>query len=134
MTISPLLVFALVCLAGGGSLLRVVEAIWLTIPWVGDKCIYEDIQANVVVIGDFLCIDRDNEVGLGPTVNIRVITSSVKKDHIYFHCSSYFILLSMKCKLSKTLDIVMISVTSSIGSIRGYGYILINSCMYAGYR
>ncbi|KAJ4885832.1 Transmembrane emp24 domain-containing protein p24delta6 [Raphanus sativus] len=79
MRISPLLVIALVCLAGGGSLLRVVEAIWLTIPWAGDKCIYEDIQANVVVIGDFLCIDRDTEVGLGPTVNIRV-TSAYGKE------------------------------------------------------
>ncbi|KAF8106590.1 hypothetical protein N665_0137s0042 [Sinapis alba] len=62
MAISLLLVISLVCLAGGGSLLPEVEAIWLTIPRVGDKCIYEDIQANVVVVGDFLCIDQDNEV------------------------------------------------------------------------
>lgn len=82
MRISPLLVIALVCLAGGGSLLRVVEAIWLTIPWAGDKCIYEDIQANVVVIGDFLCIDRDTEVGLGPTVNIRVCILYIYQNHI----------------------------------------------------
>ncbi|KAL0719657.1 hypothetical protein Bca4012_068981 [Brassica carinata] len=79
MAISPLLVISLVCLAGGGSLLPAVEAIWLTIPRAGDKCVYEDIQANVVVVGDFLCIDQDNEVGLGPTVNIRV-TSAYGKE------------------------------------------------------
>ncbi|CAH8389485.1 unnamed protein product [Eruca vesicaria subsp. sativa] len=72
---SPLLVIALVCLAGGGSLLPAVEAIWLTIPSKGDKCVYEDIQANVVVVADFLCIDQDNEAGLGPTVDIRVTSA-----------------------------------------------------------
>ncbi|XP_013594842.1 PREDICTED: transmembrane emp24 domain-containing protein p24delta6-like [Brassica oleracea var. oleracea] len=79
MAILPLLVIALVCLAGGGSLLPAVEAIWLTIPRAGDRCVYEVIQANVVVVGDFLCIDQNNEVGLGPTVNIRV-TSAYGKE------------------------------------------------------
>ncbi|CDY36275.1 BnaA01g31430D [Brassica napus] len=79
MVISPLLVIALVCLAGGGSHLPAVEAIWLTIPRAGDRCVYEEIQANVVVVGDFLCIDQNNEVGLGPTVNIRV-TSAYGKE------------------------------------------------------
>ncbi|RID80816.1 hypothetical protein BRARA_A03452 [Brassica rapa] len=62
MVISPLLVIALFCLAGGGSHLPAVEAIWLTIPRAGDRCVYEEIQANVVVVGDFLCIDQNNEV------------------------------------------------------------------------
>ena len=70
MTISPLLFIGLICLAGGGSLLP-AKAIWLTIPSSGERCVYEMIQANVVVVGDYLCIDQDN-VGLGPTIDIHV--------------------------------------------------------------
>lgn len=91
MVISPLLVIALVCLAGGGSHLPAVEAIWLTIPRAGDRCVYEEIQANVVVVGDFLCIDQNNEVGLGPTVNIRVCILYIPKSYMHNHI--YFIVL-----------------------------------------
>ena len=91
MVISPLLVIALVCLAGGGSHLPAVEAIWLTIPRAGDRCVYEEIQANVVVVGDFLCIDQNNEVGLGPTVNIRVCILYLYLNHIF--TTIYFIVL-----------------------------------------
>ncbi|KAJ4898246.1 Transmembrane emp24 domain-containing protein p24delta6 [Raphanus sativus] len=71
MTISPLLFISLMFLSGGGSLLPAVEAIWLTIPSSGERCVYEVIQANVVVVGDYLCIDQDN-VGFGPTIDIQV--------------------------------------------------------------
>ncbi|KAJ0249486.1 Transmembrane emp24 domain-containing protein p24delta6 [Hirschfeldia incana] len=68
---SPLLFIGLMCLACGGSLLPAVEAIWLTIPSSGERCVYEAIQANVVVVGDYLCIDPDN-VGFGPTIDVTV--------------------------------------------------------------
>ncbi|KAJ4893314.1 Transmembrane emp24 domain-containing protein p24delta6 [Raphanus sativus] len=71
MAISPLLFISLICLAGGGSLLPAGEAIWLTIPSSGEKCVYEEIHANVVVVVDYLCIDQNN-IGLGPTVDVRV--------------------------------------------------------------
>ncbi|KAG2272347.1 hypothetical protein Bca52824_066902 [Brassica carinata] len=71
MTISPLLFIGLICLAGGGSLLPAAEAIWLTVPSSGERCVYEEIHANVVVVVDYLCIDQNN-IGLGPTVDVRV--------------------------------------------------------------
>ncbi|CAH2054149.1 unnamed protein product [Thlaspi arvense] len=71
MAISPLLLIGLICLAGGGSLLPEANAIWLTVPSSGEKCISEQIQANVVVVADYLCIDMDN-VGLGPTIDVHV--------------------------------------------------------------
>ncbi|KAG5405611.1 hypothetical protein IGI04_011730 [Brassica rapa subsp. trilocularis] len=77
MTISPLLFIGLICLAGGGSLLP-AEAIWLTIPSSGERCVYEMIQANVVVVGDYLCIDQDN-VGFGPTIDIHVTSPDGKE-------------------------------------------------------
>ncbi|CAF2380596.1 unnamed protein product, partial [Brassica napus] len=36
------------------------------------------IQANVVVVGDYLCIDQDN-VGLGPTIDIHVTSPHGKE-------------------------------------------------------
>ncbi|RID71400.1 hypothetical protein BRARA_C03340 [Brassica rapa] len=77
MTMSPLLFIGLICLAGGGSLLP-AEAIWLTIPSSGERCVYEMIQANVVVVGDYLCIDQDN-VGFGPTIDIHVTSPNGKE-------------------------------------------------------
>ncbi|VVA97152.1 unnamed protein product [Arabis nemorensis] len=71
MAISPVLCIGLICLLGAGSLFPVVEAIWLTVPTSGERCVYEDIQANVVVVADYLCIDQEN-VGLGPTIDVRV--------------------------------------------------------------
>ncbi|ESQ48958.1 hypothetical protein EUTSA_v10022117mg [Eutrema salsugineum] len=71
MAFSPLLFIGLICLAGGGSLLPATEAIWLTVPSSGERCVSEEIQANVVVVADYLCIDQEN-VGLGPTIDIRV--------------------------------------------------------------
>ncbi|RID64028.1 hypothetical protein BRARA_E02987 [Brassica rapa] len=71
MTISPLLFIGLICLAGGGSLLPAAEAIWLTVPSSSERCVYEEIHANVVVVVDYLCIDQNN-IGLGPTLDVRV--------------------------------------------------------------
>ncbi|KAG7576772.1 GOLD domain [Arabidopsis thaliana x Arabidopsis arenosa] len=71
MAISPVLFIGLICLAGGGSLFPAVEAIWLTVPTSGERCVYEDIQANVVVVLDYICID-EAFTQLGPTLDVRV--------------------------------------------------------------
>ncbi|CAA7059909.1 unnamed protein product [Microthlaspi erraticum] len=72
MAISPMLfIIGLICIAGSGFLFPATEAIWLTVPSSGEKCVTEEIQTNVVVVADYLCIDQDN-VGLGPTLDIRV--------------------------------------------------------------
>ncbi|CAN8269479.1 unnamed protein product [Cochlearia groenlandica] len=84
MAISPLiLLISLICLIGGGYLFPVTEAIWLTVQNSGERCYYEEIQANVVVVADYLCIDQDNiglvKKRLGPTIDVRV-TSSYGKE------------------------------------------------------
>ncbi|CAN8270084.1 unnamed protein product [Cochlearia groenlandica] len=71
MAISRVLFIGLLCLACGGFIFPVTEAIWITVPNTGMKCVHEEIQANVVVIADFLCIEEDN-IRVGPTVDIRV--------------------------------------------------------------
>ncbi|AEE74954.1 Transmembrane emp24 domain-containing protein p24delta6 [Arabidopsis thaliana] len=71
MAISPVLFIGLIYLAGGGSLFPGVEAIWLTVPESGERCVYEEIQANVVVVLDYICID-DAFTQLGPTLDVRV--------------------------------------------------------------
>ncbi|KAG7581010.1 GOLD domain [Arabidopsis suecica] len=71
MAISPVLFIGLICLAGCGSLFQAVEAIWLTVPTTGERCVYEDIQANVVVVLDYICID-EAFTQLGPTLDVRV--------------------------------------------------------------
>ena len=91
MAILPLLVIALVCLAGGGSLLPAAEAIWLTVPSSGERCVYEEIHANVVVVVDYLCIDQNN-IGLGPTVDVRVCIFIILYQSLFTnhnHASNY---------------------------------------------
>ncbi|KAK1404494.1 transmembrane emp24 domain-containing protein p24delta3-like [Heracleum sosnowskyi] len=45
------------------------EGVWLNLPVEGTKCVSEEIQTNVVVLGDYV-ID-DNE-GYNPSVSVRV--------------------------------------------------------------
>ncbi|CAN8259809.1 unnamed protein product [Cochlearia groenlandica] len=74
MEISPaILLIGLICLVTGGFLFTTVESIWLTVPSSGEKCVYEEIQTNVVVMAHYFCIDVENlNVGLGPTLDVRV--------------------------------------------------------------
>lgn len=52
----PLLM--LLCLTVYNDVLPVAEAIWLTIPSSGTKCVSEEIQSNVVVLSDYYVIDE----------------------------------------------------------------------------
>jgi len=94
MAISPVLFIGLIYLAGGGSLFPGVEAIWLTVPESGERCVYEEIQANVVVVLDYICID-DAFTQLGPTLDVRVCTSTIYTPFFLrkFHASGKISLL-----------------------------------------
>jgi len=52
------------------SRLIVSDAVWLNLPSTGTKCVSEEIQNHVVVVGDYVVID---ETGHGtPTVSAKV--------------------------------------------------------------
>lgn len=46
------------------------EAIWLTVPPSGTKCVSEEIQNNVVVLGDYVVVADDHS--LSPTISVKV--------------------------------------------------------------
>ncbi|XP_010480298.1 PREDICTED: transmembrane emp24 domain-containing protein p24delta4 [Camelina sativa] len=48
----------------------ICEAVWLTIPHTGSKCVSEEIQSNIVVLADYLVISDEHSIF--PTVSIKV--------------------------------------------------------------
>ncbi|CAN8305738.1 unnamed protein product [Cochlearia groenlandica] len=52
------------------SLVSIGEAVWLDVPPTGTKCVSEEIQSNVVVLGDYLIISEDHAVL--PTISAKV--------------------------------------------------------------
>lgn len=50
--------------------LLVSEAIWLSLPSSGTKCVSEEIQNNVVVVADYVVIDEQGHTS--PTVSAKV--------------------------------------------------------------
>ncbi|KAK6257494.1 hypothetical protein QUC31_000953 [Theobroma cacao] len=69
--VSLLPIILVICLTSNSNILPVVEAIWLTIPSSGTKCVSEEIQSNVVVLADYNVIDENNPDHI-PTVSARV--------------------------------------------------------------
>ncbi|GLU01035.1 hypothetical protein SLE2022_183610 [Rubroshorea leprosula] len=63
--------FLLLCLTCNNNLVPVAEAIWLTIPGSGSRCVSEEIQTNVVVLADYYVIDENNPEHI-PTISARV--------------------------------------------------------------
>lgn len=55
--VAVLSVMMLLCLTGN-NIVPVAEAIWLTIPSSGTKCVSEEIQNNVVVLADYYVVDE----------------------------------------------------------------------------
>ncbi|VVA90605.1 unnamed protein product [Arabis nemorensis] len=51
-------------------MIPVGEAVWLEVPPTGTKCVSEEIQSNVVVLGDYLIISEDHNVL--PTISVKV--------------------------------------------------------------
>lgn len=52
-------------------LLRRSDAIWLSLPTTGTKCVSEEIQSNVVVLADYVVIS-DDHVHSTPTISAKV--------------------------------------------------------------
>ncbi|WCJ44623.1 Transmembrane emp24 domain-containing protein p24delta3 [Euphorbia peplus] len=48
------------------------EAIWLTIPSTGTKCVSEEIHNNVVVLADYFVISEDHQPEHLPTISAKV--------------------------------------------------------------
>lgn len=67
----PIIWVWVLCLSGNSNILPVAEAIWLTIPNSGTKCVSEEIQNNVVVLADYYVIDEKNPDHI-PTISARV--------------------------------------------------------------
>ncbi|KAK8600823.1 hypothetical protein V6N13_059430 [Hibiscus sabdariffa] len=64
-------IILVLCLTRNTYILPVAEAIWLTIPSSGTKCVSEEIQSNVVVLADYYVIDENNPDQI-PTISARV--------------------------------------------------------------
>lgn len=45
------------------------EGVWLNLPVDGTKCLSEEIQSNVIVLGDYIVDDSE---GYNPAVSVRV--------------------------------------------------------------
>jgi len=58
------------CLTSG-VLVQMGEAIWLTLPSAGTKCVSEEIQNNVVVLSDYVVITDDHSHPI-PTISVKV--------------------------------------------------------------
>lgn len=63
--VGAVVVFVLLCV------LRRSDAIWLSLPASGTKCVSEEIQSNVVVLADYVVIS-DDHVHSTPTISAKV--------------------------------------------------------------
>ncbi|GAB2231287.1 hypothetical protein Droror1_Dr00027576 [Drosera rotundifolia] len=62
--------------------LRGSEAIWLSVPDSGAKCVSEEIHNNVVVMGDYFVVhDEDDHSGVEPTIAVEVTSPTGKSLH-----------------------------------------------------
>lgn len=68
---SGLVLRLLLLLCISDLLIPMSQAIWLSIPSSGTKCVSEEIQNNVVVLADYLVIP-DDHTHSSPTISIKV--------------------------------------------------------------
>ncbi|GLT49805.1 hypothetical protein SLA2020_233360 [Shorea laevis] len=78
--------FLFLCLTGDNNLVPVAEAIWLTIPGSGTRCVSEEIQTNVVVLADYYVFDENNPAHI-PTISARVTSPFGNNLHHYENVS-----------------------------------------------
>lgn len=57
----------------------VSEAIWLTLPATGTKCVSEEIQNNVVVLADYVVVSEEH--GHIPTISVKVSSPYANQLH-----------------------------------------------------
>ncbi|KAL0348259.1 UNVERIFIED_CONTAM: Transmembrane emp24 domain-containing protein p24delta3 [Sesamum angustifolium] len=53
-------------------LLRRSDAVWLTLPASGNKCVSEEIHNNIVVLGDYAVISDAEDLNSLPTISTKV--------------------------------------------------------------
>ncbi|KAL0454439.1 UNVERIFIED_CONTAM: Transmembrane emp24 domain-containing protein p24delta3 [Sesamum latifolium] len=53
-------------------LLRRSDAVWLTLPASGNKCVSEEIHNNIVVLGDYAVISDAEDLSSLPTISTKV--------------------------------------------------------------
>ncbi|PSS29163.1 Transmembrane emp24 domain-containing protein [Actinidia chinensis var. chinensis] len=63
--------YALMVLCLTSDLIPEGEAIWMTLPPSGTKCVSEEIQNNVVVLADYVVISEDH-THPSPTISVKV--------------------------------------------------------------
>ncbi|GAV84115.1 EMP24_GP25L domain-containing protein [Cephalotus follicularis] len=68
------LIVLLLCLMNNNdhNMIPVAEAVWLTIPSTGTKCVSEEIQNNVVVLADYHVVDETVTEKPSPLISARV--------------------------------------------------------------
>ena len=74
----------ILCMVGG------IESIWLTLPSSGTKCVSEEIQNNVVVLGDYVVVSDDPV--RSPTISVKV-NSSLSLSLVQFLVSIFITVL-----------------------------------------
>ena len=65
---SLLIVLFLVC----HVVLKKCDAIWMTVPATGTKCVSEELQNNVVVLADYVVVSENDHSHLTPTIAAKV--------------------------------------------------------------
>ncbi|KAE9608990.1 hypothetical protein Lalb_Chr08g0241511 [Lupinus albus] len=69
---TPMTLFLILLLSLTTFLFPQTEAIWLTIPTSGPKCLSEEIQTHVVVIADYYVVAVDTEGHQLHTISVKV--------------------------------------------------------------
>ncbi|XP_021900791.1 transmembrane emp24 domain-containing protein p24delta5-like [Carica papaya] len=72
------LIFLCLTISDKSNLVPVAEALWLTIPSTGSKCVSEEIRDNVVVLGSYHVFDDDHPESV-PKISARVTSPYGKR-------------------------------------------------------
>lgn len=65
--------------------LKKCDAIWMTVPATGTKCVSEELQNNVVVLADYVVVSENDHSHLTPTIAAKVGTPPLIYTHTYIH-------------------------------------------------
>lgn len=66
--------------------LKKCDAIWMTVPATGTKCVSEELQNNVVVLADYVVVSENDHSHLTPTIAAKVgIPTFNLHTHTYIH-------------------------------------------------
>lgn len=71
------------------------RGVWLNMPSSGQKCVFEELQSNAVVMGDFYSFYGDGDVNytVNPTLTVQVFLSF----YFYFYFILIYFYANFKC-------------------------------------